>query len=181
LRDAILEAALQLPIEGSSRAATEGTNEVVESEDEELDEEFVDDFEGIDWTRLPRFTKPLRTLKRTKSWVFQHGYRVALLRNPQRTYFVCKYCHQRKIPCTIPEVTRSTSNAINHLSQPLAGHRFDRKGQLTKPTLTHGQTTLRMIANAGVKVSQEVANEIGNFDDNIGFKSDVGYRLEYRI
>ncbi len=67
LRDAIPEDSIQPPAEGS-RAATEATSEAIESEDDgSFDEEFADNFDGIDWKRLPRFMKPLRTLKRNKS------------------------------------------------------------------------------------------------------------------
>lgn len=164
LRDAIPEDSIQPPAEGS-RAATEATSEAIESEDDgSFDEEFADNFDGIDWKRLPRFMKPLRTLKRNKSWVYQYGYRVASLREPNRTYFVCKYCHQRKIFCTYLEVTKSTSNAINHLAQKLPGHGYDRRGKLDPAALPQGQTTLKMMAASGVKVPQSVANELGNFD-----------------
>ncbi|RYN15484.1 hypothetical protein AA0113_g12563 [Alternaria arborescens] len=164
LRDAILEDSIQ-PLAEGSRAATEATSEAIESEDDgSFDKEFADNFDGIDWKRLPRFMKPLRTLKRNKSWVYQYGYRVASLREPNRTYFVCKYCHQRKIFCTYPEVTKSTSNAINHLAQKLPGHGYDRRGKLDPAALPQGQTTLKMMAASGVKVPQSVANELGNFD-----------------
>ncbi|KAI1519526.1 Dimer-Tnp-hAT domain containing protein [Pyrenophora tritici-repentis] len=164
LRDAIPEATIQPPAEGS-RAATEATSEAIEGGDDTgFDDEFTDNFDGIDWKRLPRFTKPLRTLKRNKSWVYQYGYRVASLREPHRTFFVCKYCHHRKIFCAYPEVTKSTSNAINHLAQKLLGHGYDRKGKLDSITLPRGQTTLKMMTEGGVDVPQGVANELGNFD-----------------
>ncbi|KAI1514567.1 hypothetical protein Ptr86124_005890, partial [Pyrenophora tritici-repentis] len=97
-------------------------------------------------------------------WVYQYGYRVASLREPHRTFFVCKYCHYRKIFCAYPEVTKSTSNAINYLAQKLLGHGYDRKGKLDSITLPRGQTTLKMMTEGGVDVPQGVANELGNFD-----------------
>ncbi|EFQ92942.1 hypothetical protein PTT_09847, partial [Pyrenophora teres f. teres 0-1] len=133
-------------------------------DDTGFDDEFTDNFDGIDWKRLPRFTKPLRRLKRNKSWVYQYGYRVASLREPHRTFFVCKYCHHRKIFCAYPEVTKSTSNAINHLAQKLLGHGYNRKGKLDLITLPRGQTTLKMMTEGGVDVPQSVANGLGNFD-----------------
>ncbi|KAI1578141.1 hypothetical protein PtrEW7m1_005660, partial [Pyrenophora tritici-repentis] len=49
-------------------AATEATSEAIEGGDNtSFNNEFTDNFDGIDWKRLPRFTKPLRTLKRNKS------------------------------------------------------------------------------------------------------------------
>jgi hypothetical protein len=48
LRDAILEDSIQ-PLAEGSRAATEATSEAIESEDDGgLDEEFADNFNGID-------------------------------------------------------------------------------------------------------------------------------------
>ncbi|KAG9384948.1 Dimer-Tnp-hAT domain containing protein [Pyrenophora tritici-repentis] len=127
LRDAIPEATIQPPAEGS-RAATEATSEAIEGGDDTgFDDEFTDNFDGIDWKRLPRFTKPLHL-------------------------------------CAYPEVTKSTSNAINHLAQKLLGHGYDRKGKLDSITLPRGQTTLKMMTEGGVDVPQGVANELGNFD-----------------
>ncbi|KAG9379739.1 Dimer Tnp hAT domain containing protein [Pyrenophora tritici-repentis] len=113
LRDAIPEATIQPPAEGG--------------DDTGFDDEFTDNFDGIDWKRLPRFTKPLHL-------------------------------------CAYPEVTKSTSNAINHLAQKLLGHGYDRKGKLDSITLPRGQTTLKMMTEGGVDVPQGVANELGNFD-----------------
>jgi hypothetical protein len=83
----------------ASKAVTVTT--VEEDSGEELsgfDARFVDDFEGINWSKLRRFEKPLRTLTGKKSWVFKHSYRVALQRTSaevsagqsERTYFVCR-------------------------------------------------------------------------------------------
>jgi hypothetical protein len=60
--------------------------------------------------------KPLRTSKRKKSWVFKYGYRVAMLRDPARTYWICKHCHQHRVYSFKPlEVTKSTTAAITHI------------------------------------------------------------------
>lgn len=164
LLQAIPENEIQPPAEGS-KAATEATSEAAESgEGGEMDDDLADDFNGIDWARLPRYTKPLRTLKRKKSWIWQYGYRVALLRDPKRTFFVCKYCHQRKLLRSYPDVTKSTSNAIGHLSMKLPGHNFDRKGNVSKPQLGPGQTTLAVMIEAGLGVPQDIANSLGNFN-----------------
>ncbi|EUC27196.1 hypothetical protein COCCADRAFT_31265 [Bipolaris zeicola 26-R-13] len=53
----------------------------------DLDSHFADDFEGINWDTLSAYGKPPRTLKHKKSWVFQHGYRVASLRDLSRTFW----------------------------------------------------------------------------------------------
>lgn len=54
---------------------------------------FEDKYEGINWDRLPQFMKPLRTQKRRMSWIYKHGYRVALRRQPDRIFFICRWCH----------------------------------------------------------------------------------------
>jgi hypothetical protein len=43
-----------------------------------MDEELTDNFDGIYWSRLKRYKKPLQTPRRKKSWMCQYGYRVAL-------------------------------------------------------------------------------------------------------
>jgi hypothetical protein len=108
--------------------------------------------------------KPLRTLKGRKSWVFEHGYRLALIANPQRTFWICRHCykHQKSEGKQMIEVTLSTTAAITHMAQNRVGHRLNRQGQLARAALPRGQTSLRLLNDSGVAVSQEVANQIGN-------------------
>ncbi|KAI0569226.1 Dimer-Tnp-hAT domain-containing protein, partial [Pyrenophora tritici-repentis] len=72
--------AIVAPTEGS-KAATVASAEDNDASDEGFDERFVDDFEGIDWSRLPRFQKPLRTLKQKKSWRFRLAAIIWLVEN----------------------------------------------------------------------------------------------------
>ncbi|KAI1663207.1 hypothetical protein L13192_12750, partial [Pyrenophora tritici-repentis] len=158
--------AIVAPTEGS-KAATVASAEDNDASDEGFDERFVDDFEGIDWSRLPRFQKPLRTLKQKKSWVFQHGYRVASCNNLSRTFFICKYCHQHKIMDAtgvgVAEVTHATSSASAHLAINRTGHRITKAG-VVQPALNNGQLTIAMAAKQGIEISQSVGNALGNFD-----------------
>jgi hypothetical protein len=62
------------------------------------------------------------------------------------------------------EVTLSTTAAITHMAQNRVGHRLNRQGQLARAALPRGQTSLRLLNDSRVAVSQEVANQIGNFD-----------------
>ncbi|KAF2830926.1 hypothetical protein CC86DRAFT_464121 [Ophiobolus disseminans] len=64
---------------------------------EDFDAAFANDFNVIDWLRLPRHMKPLATQKQKKSWVYLHGYCVVLRKQPDRVFFVCRYCHDHKI------------------------------------------------------------------------------------
>jgi hypothetical protein len=104
-------------------------------------------------------------LKCKKSWVFKYGYRVALLRDPARTYWICKHCHQHKVHSFKPlEVTKSTTAAITHLAQVRAGHCLKRDGKPAKTVLPAGQKSLQSLIKSGFHIAQEVANELGNFD-----------------
>jgi hypothetical protein len=164
LRNAIPEAAIAAPIKGSE-AATAATTVIAESDDEEeFDAEMSDNFEGINWTRLKKYCKPLRTQKRTKSWVYKWGYRVALLKDMSRIYWICRDCHQRKVLDITgegaAETTSATSSTAKHL---LTKHRITKAGVVPR-TLRNGQQSLAMLAGNGVVVSQETANAVGNFD-----------------
>ncbi|KAF1949875.1 hypothetical protein CC80DRAFT_373177, partial [Byssothecium circinans] len=114
LRDLLPEDAPTEP----SRAATEATTEDSERTVEGFDVRFKDDFEGIDWKRLPGFIAPLRTYKHKKSWIYRHGYRVSLASDPSQIWFICKYCHQhRRIDCGKAgryNTTKSTTAAAAH-------------------------------------------------------------------
>jgi hypothetical protein len=46
--------------------------------DEPFDGEYEDNYDGIDWSRLPRFIKLVTTSRCTLSWIYQHSYRVVL-------------------------------------------------------------------------------------------------------
>lgn len=167
LREQVPEEAIAAPAEASTRA-TVASDDNEEPADDDLDERFADDFNGICWDRLPEFMKPLRTQKHRKSWIYRHGYRVALRRAPDRLFFICRYCHQHKIIETGGggkyDVTDSTSTAARHLEQARRGHGYQRDGSRRKPRPGAGQTTLRSMIGDGVGVSQEVANAMGNFN-----------------
>jgi hypothetical protein len=171
LFDPLLRDAIPPPAKGST-AATEATSEAGDitgdttGNTSELDARFADTFDGLNWADIPQYTKPLRTLKGKKSWVFQHGYRVAKLGNPTRTFWICRYCyrHQNRDGMRPIEVTTSTTAAISHMGQARAGHRLDRQGRLASTTLPRGQTSLRLLSNSRVAVSQDIANTLGGFD-----------------
>jgi hypothetical protein len=162
LRESQPEVSIKAPATASS-AATIASAETDDTEG--FDERFADNFDGIDWSRLPAFIKPTRTLKQRKSWVWQYGYRVALRANPLRTYFICRYCFQHRaldINGGVVEVTKATSSASAHLALNKPGHRISKTG-----TISHreeGQLTIAMAVACGVDVSQSAANALGNFD-----------------
>jgi hypothetical protein len=90
------------------------------------DAHLQDNFDGIDWSRLPRFMIPPTTPRSRRSWIYRHGYRVALISDPSRVFFICHYCHARKIiDCGGSgafETTLSTSCSARHLEARKAGH-----------------------------------------------------------
>ncbi len=121
--------------------------------DEDFDERFEDNFDGIDWKRLPEFMKPLRTQKHKKSWIYRHGYRVCLRSNPDRIYFICRYCHQHKVIDAGGqgryEVTFSTSTAVAYLQANQHSHNHSPSG-VSKSNLPPGQKTLAGLTMNGI-------------------------------
>lgn len=75
LRDSRPEVEIVAPTEGSEEASVASSH----TADEAFNQDFEDNYDNIDWLRLPRFTKPLTTSRRKPSWIYQHGYRVVLL------------------------------------------------------------------------------------------------------
>ncbi|KAI1509635.1 Dimer-Tnp-hAT dimerization containing protein [Pyrenophora tritici-repentis] len=157
----------------SSNAATNAPTEVLEvvnsgdeGSDGGPDSHLADDFAGIVWDRLPGYCKPLRTPRHKKSWIYKYGYRVSKSEAPQRTFWVCKYCHQRRVShqSFIHETTSSTTAALRHLAQVKLGHNITKAGAVALKALPGGQRSLQWAAHKGVVVSQEVANTVGNFD-----------------
>lgn len=95
LRETQAEAKIIAPLE-SSEAATIAPSSTADDGaiDEALDESLEDQFDGINWQRLRLYMKPLSSARARKSWVFKYGWRVALLKDPDRIFFVCFYCHK---------------------------------------------------------------------------------------
>lgn len=164
LRESQLEGAIAASTEGS-KAVTVATAEDSNSGGKGFDEHLTDDYNGIDWTRLPKYMKPLATQRGKKSWVYQHGYRVALHKDPSRIFFICRICHQRKIIDAggpgVYETTQSTSTSARHLEQQKRGHNHQAPGKAIYET----KSWLRSVLKDGrVKVSQDVTNELAGFD-----------------
>ena len=171
-----LQKAIVAPTVASSQAATVAIVEVAREDSREdvgdFDSHFTDDYDGIDWSKLRRYSKPKRTLTGKKSWIFNHGYRIALRRSTEdaeeaeRTYLLCRWCHQNSGASAgsgIIEVSSATSSAAKHLGSNRRGHRITKHGKQL-PQLPGGQSTIYDVLKKGIAVSQEVANELGNFD-----------------
>jgi hypothetical protein len=167
VRESQPEAAIEAPVEASEAAII--ASEAGESSSKDgFDARFADNFDGIDWDRLKRYMKPVATQKHRKSWIYRYGYRVALLNLPKRIFFVCKYCHQHKIieagGSGVFEVSKATTSASTHLGQPIKGHNVTAAGVKTAVQMPGGQKSLAQFFKSGVEVSQDTANELGNFN-----------------
>lgn len=152
------EEAIVRPAEGSELgtvATTEaggGDSDGGGDGDNDDDATREDNFDGIDWARLKRFMKPLKTQKRSLSWIFQHGYRVVERNNPSKVWFVCKYCHTHKIVNSGTfNVSRATSAAAFHLGQLKRGHLHSKDSP--KQRQLGGQLSLRQAIEGGISVS----------------------------
>lgn len=121
-----------------------------EEEEDGLDGRFAVNFDGVDWKLLKGFIQPPRTQSQRKSWVYQHGYRVASQRNPSRIFWACHICHRnKKLDHAVLETTTATSSVQSHLRRR---HQIDSSGYITT-RLPAGQRTLSMLAGSGILVS----------------------------
>jgi hypothetical protein len=167
LRKSQLEEDISPPPADGSKAATVTTAEVVHEAAEELFcSSFAMDLDGMDWKRPPRFYKPGSTPGHSPSWIFRHGYRVALLKDSKHIWFICRYCHQHKIidsgGAGAYDVSIATSAAAKHLGLKKRGHNLIRNG-VKQPFEGVGRKIAQIVV-AGVKVPQDVANQLGSFD-----------------
>src|SRR2546430_2107683 len=61
------------------------------------DDDNIDNYDGINWKRLPDLQKPHHSLKRTPSYIYKYGYRCQSRVKFDQIIFICKYCHIHKI------------------------------------------------------------------------------------
>jgi hypothetical protein len=129
---------------------------------------FADNFNGIDWSRLPRYMKPLATQKQKKSWVYLHGYRVVLRKQPDYIFFVCRYCHAHKIvDCGgggLYKTTTSMSTLARHLEQDKRGHQHTAPGKVPKVASNSNGSLRAIIKHGRVEITQGLANELAGFN-----------------
>ncbi|KNG44306.1 hat domain-containing protein [Stemphylium lycopersici] len=156
-----------LPPEEGSIAATEASEEVVNSAvnpSYEVDR-LVDDFTGIEWARLPGLMMPLVQSTCKKSWVYKHGYRCVLQKDPRRVFWVCHLCHkQRIIDHNGPgkyEVPDAITTPATHMRKT---HGLTASGETTAAPIANGQRSVRQMFTMGKPLSQDQANAMGNFD-----------------
>jgi hypothetical protein len=122
-----------------------------------------DEYDGIDWSRLQQYMKPLATARRATSWIYQHGYCVVERNDPNKIVFICKYCHLHRQPGGRLDVSQATTSAATHLGLRRSGHNLSSDG-VKQLQLRDGQRSLRQTLEGGVVVEQHVANTMGNFN-----------------
>jgi hypothetical protein len=118
--------------------------------------------DGIDWSRLKRYMKPVTTYLHKKSWVYRHGYRVALLNHPAQIYWICHHCHKHKLTDIgkgIYNTTSACTSAKRHLAEDKPGHRIFPPGKQPQGSV------FAQLQRASVPISQAVANQINGFNN----------------
>ncbi|KAF1965188.1 hypothetical protein BU23DRAFT_593786 [Bimuria novae-zelandiae CBS 107.79] len=159
LRESQPEDAIAAPTDDGSEQATIVPSDA--HEDEAFDAHLEDNFDGIDWSRLPRYTKPIATFLHKKSWVYRHGYRVAHRKHPTRIFWICHWCHKHKLTDIgrgVYNTSSACSAAARHLSEDKPGHRI----------LAPGKTSVGVynaLTAAKIPISQAVANQISGFSN----------------
>lgn len=157
---------LALSEAGSASEAEEDAHDIIDD----------DNYEGIDWSRLPESQKPFKSLRRINSFIWQHGYRIqeriASKTGEKKVYWECKYCHDHRISKGRFESTQSTSGAVRHLAIDKPGHCLSEAGPIEFSHQRHRKSVLELI-QAKHEVSQEAANKIISIYSAAGFKQAV--------
>jgi hypothetical protein len=164
LRKARPEDAVVAPIEGSKQAtaASLAADEVATYE--EFDASLMDNLEDLDFSLLPFYIRPASSQLLRKSWIFCYGWRVALLRDLSRLFFVCRYCYDHKMPpmSGIYETTRSTTAAAWHLEEQKHSHGQNPPGKTAANTKV--SWVEHMLKQNSGKVLQTAANKLLGFN-----------------
>ncbi|KAA8613761.1 Dimer-Tnp-hAT multi-domain protein [Pyrenophora tritici-repentis] len=82
-----------------------------------------------------------------RSWIYCHGYRVALLKDPTRVFFICHWCFKHKltdIGIRIYNTSAAVSSAARHLSEQKLGHRLVAPGKTLVASVYNALTTARV-------------------------------------
>jgi hypothetical protein len=140
LRESQPEDAIEAPADDSSEAAAATTGDDDTSDASRFNSDLEDDFNSINWQRLPLYCKLVASQIARKSWIYRHSYCVALLANPRQLFFVCCYCYQRKFidaNCGgLYEIIRSTSTAARYLEEQRPSHRHLAPGKAERKAVT---------------------------------------------
>jgi len=124
--------------------------------------------------------KPLASVRTKRSWVYRYGWHVALIKDLDRIFFVCRYYHEHKlIKCGargIYETIKAPSSAVRHLKEKRRGHGYTAPN---KPTIVSQESVLgRVLKDSKIRVSQAVANEFSGFNTQRFRLAAVGWLVE---
>ncbi|KAF7573636.1 Dimer-Tnp-hAT domain containing protein [Pyrenophora tritici-repentis] len=83
--------------------------------------------EAVDkgFSRYPKHCKPPTSLSNRASWVYSHGYRIALRSNVAKVTWICHYCYKHKFTTVgrgIHNVSQSPSAPARHLGEDKKVH-----------------------------------------------------------
>ncbi|KAG9386663.1 hypothetical protein A1F94_003413 [Pyrenophora tritici-repentis] len=148
LRESRAEETIIPPPEGSEHATVAASGAASEA----VDEGFVwveDKYDGFNWSRYPKHCKPPTSLSNRASWVYSHGYRIAL-----RSNFTT-------VGRGIHDVSQSPSAPARHLGEDKKGHGLKPPSKRTT-VAPRKETLLERALQKGC--SQAVANELTNFN-----------------
>ena len=164
LRESQPEDAINAPADDSSEQATIApSSDAAEApSDEAFDSHLADNYDGLDWSRLPGYMKPITTYKHKKSWVYNHGYRVADLKDATQIYWVCHWCYKHKYTNSgrgIYNTTSAISAATRHLAEMKPGH------GITAPGKGPVSGVFNALTAARIPISQAVANQVNGFSN----------------
>ncbi|KAI0568323.1 hypothetical protein Alg130_12190, partial [Pyrenophora tritici-repentis] len=114
--------------------------------------------------RYPKHCKPPTSLSNRASWVYSHGYRIALRSNVAKVTWICHYCYKHKFTTVgrgIHDVSQSPSAPARHLGEDKKGHGLKPPSKRTT-VAPRKETLLERALQKGC--SQAVANELTNFN-----------------
>jgi hypothetical protein len=122
-----------------------------------------DNYKGFDWSCFPRHCKPPTTFSNRASWIYDHGYRIALRSNVLKLTWICYYCYKHKFTTFgrgVHDVSQSPSSPARHLAENKKGHGLNPPSKRT--IALPKETTLNRALQKGA--SQAVANKLGGFN-----------------
>jgi hypothetical protein len=158
LRTAAPEAAIVPPDEDASEAAIVDNS----AEDGGFDAHLEDNFDNIEWSRLLGYIKPLRRRGRGEAGFTATGWRVALLKDPDCIFFVCRYCHKHWHKSGVYEAMWSPTSAARHLEERKHGHGHRAPGKAA--VVGQGSVLRRVLKDGKITVAQATANELSGFN-----------------
>jgi hypothetical protein len=132
------------------------------AEDGGFDAHLENNFENTEWSRLSDYIKPLALSQARRSWVYRHGWRVTLLKDPDCIFSVCRYCHKHRLKGGIYEATRSPKSAARYLEEQKHGHRHRAPGKAA--VIGQGSILRRVLKDGKITVAQATANELSGFN-----------------